>query len=195
MTPHCLACAMVRGPARNAPFSPGDPADLVLVGAIIGAFGLKGDVRVRPFTADPQSIAHYGPLYDAHGRKVLTPQRVRLLKQEVALWGPECPDRTAAERLKGVGLHVPRVRLPELAEDEFYHVDLLGLDVQHADGRFLGRVRQVVNYGAGDLLEIDAATGGEPWLCPLAAGMAEVDLEAGRVIVDPPDGLMPEPPA
>jgi 16S rRNA processing protein RimM len=184
---------MVRRPARTLPSLPGDPADLVLVGAVIGAFGLKGDVRVRAFTADPQSIADYGALYDADGRKILTPQRVRLLKAEVALWGPECPDRTAAERLKGVGLHVPRARLPELAEDEFYHVDLLGLEVRHADGRLLGRVRQVVNYGAGDLLEIDGATGGEPWLCPLAAGMADVDLEAGRVTVDPPDGLMPEP--
>lgn len=185
---------MARRPARSAPPAAVDPADLVLVGAIVGAFGLKGDVRVRAFTADPQSVAGYGALYDGDGRRILTPQRVRLLKDDVALWGPECPDRTAAEQLKGVGLHVPRAQLPQLAPDEFYHVDLIGLEVRHADGRILGRVRQVVNYGAGDLLEIGDLQDGGTWLCPLASGMADVDLATGRVSVDPPDGLMPENP-
>lgn len=168
-----------------------DPTDLVLIGVVTGAFGIKGDVRVRAFTQTPEAIAAYGALYDAHGRKALTPQRVRVLKDDVAVWGPECPDRNAAERMKGMGLHVPRARLPALSDDEYYQVDLIGLSVRHVDGRDLGRIAQVVNYGAGDLLEIEGLAGAL-WLCPLARGIAEVDVSGGCVTLDPPDGLMPE---
>lgn len=165
---------------------------LILLGACLGAFGVRGELRVKAFTADPEGLAAYGPLYAADGRLVLTPKRVRTLKDgQAALGGPEVRDRDAAEALKGVGLHVPRSALPACAaEDEVYIADLIGAVVMHVDGRPFGHVRDVVNFGAGDLLQIE--THGRRWLLPFTKSNVPW-LQAGQLRIDPPAGLLPDP--
>lgn len=165
------------------------PADLILVGAVIGAIGVRGEIRVRSFTQEAASVGAYGPLYDAGGRLLLTPKRARLVKDSVALSGPELASREAAEALKGAGLHVPRSALPaSLAAEEVYVADLVGQDVVHVDGRPLGIVTDVRNFGAGDLLEIE--TEGTRWLMPFTAQNAP-RIESRTIHIDPPFGLVP----
>ena len=100
--------------------------------------------------------------------------------------------RDAAEALRGLRLYVARAALPPPEEEEFYHADLEGLRAEFADGRDFGRVRRVVNYGAGDVLEIERE--GESALVPFTrAAVPVVDIAGGRLVVDPPEGLFDEP--
>lgn len=131
-----------------------DPAGLVPLGASMGAFGVQGEVKVRPFTATLEGVCAYGPLYDAKGALVLTPKSWRPIKDGLAVRAPEIADRDAAEKLKSVLLHVPRARLPAAEEEEYYHSDLIGCRVEALDGASLGEVIAVHNFGAADILEV-----------------------------------------
>lgn len=175
---------------RQSRQTPNPPrGDLILLGAALGAFGVRGEVRVKPFTAEPAGVAAYGLLYSQDGRPLLTPKRVRLLKDAVALTAPEITSREAAEALKGEGLYAPRSALPEApAEDEIYIADLIGRPVAHVDGRALGHVANVLNFGAGDLLEIE--TEGRRWLLPFTRENVP-QLGPYGLVIDPPFGLLP----
>lgn len=164
----------------------------IAVGAVVGAHGVRGLVRVKSYTAEPEDLAAYGPLSDAAGRR-----RFRLtLKGRskglllAAIEG--VADRDAAEALAGTELYLERSALPALEdEDEFYYSDLIGLDALDQEGRSLGRVKAVHNYGAGDLLEIAGAPGGGgregALLLPFTkAVVPEIDLAGGRLVVVPP---------
>ena len=129
------------------------PSELVLVGAVTGAFGVRGEVRVRAFTADPESLGSYGPLLHADGRVALTPKRLRALSDAVAITAPEVKTREEAEALKGVGLHVSRSILPEPDQEEYYHVDLIGCVVEAVDGTPLGTVKAWIRRGLLTLKE------------------------------------------
>ncbi len=169
-------------------------ANLIMVGAIMGAFGVRGEVKVKTFTAAPEDVAAYGPLLNKDGAVVLTPRRPRVLKDSVALSSPEVLDRNAAEALRGTQLFVPRAKLPPPTDDEFYHFDLIGLRAEGVDGADLGRVSGVENYGAGDLLQITPPQGAGygVWLLPFTKDYAPIlDFEHGRVVIDPPNGLGP----
>jgi 16S rRNA processing protein RimM len=158
------------------------------VARIGAAHGIKGEVRVKSFTAEPLALAAYGPLEAADGRRFTitaarpagaSPDMLVVRFQGIA-------DRNAAEALNGLELTVPRERLPEPDEDEFYHADLIGLDAVTPSGAPLGTVVAVPNYGAGDLLEI-APPRGPSLLIPFTrAAVPEIDLSARRVTVDPP---------
>lgn len=162
---------------------------MVLVGAIAGAFGVRGEVRLRPFTADPDAILAYGPLCDVQGRVILTVEGARPIPEGIAVVAAEVKTREEAIRLRNTKLYVPRAAFPATAEDEFYHVDLIGLAVEALDGAPLGRVRAVVP-GPQDLLDIEGDLG--RWYLPFTREMAPVvDLKAGRIVADPPDGLVP----
>jgi 16S rRNA processing protein RimM len=163
---------------------------MVLVGAIAGAFGVRGEVRLRPFTAHPEDILAYGPLCDADGRVILTVQDARQIPEGIAVIAAEVKTREDAMRLRNTKLYVPRDAFPETDEDEFYHVDLIGMAVEALDGAALGHVRAVVP-GPQDLLDIDGALG--RWYLPFTKEMAPVvDMTARRIVADPPDGLVPE---
>lgn len=165
------------------------PADLVLMGAVIGVIGVRGEIRARSFTQEPMDLAAYGPLFDAAGNLLLTPKRARLVKDGVALVGPEITSREAAEGLKGSGLHVPRAALPPSQDaDAIYVADLIGRLVLHVDGRRLGHIVDVRNFGAGDLIEIE--TEGVQWLMPFTVENVPI-IEAGSIHIDPPFGLIP----
>ncbi|MBU6406133.1 MAG: 16S rRNA processing protein RimM [Alphaproteobacteria bacterium] len=150
--------------------------DLVLLGAVVGAFGVRGEVRVRSFTGVPEAIAAYGPLLDKTGRVVLTPKRLRQAGDDFALTAPEIKTREEAQALRGAGLYAPKTALPAPGDDEFYHIDLIGCALQALDGSFLGRVEAVRDFGAGDLLEVQPAEG-PSWYLPFTkAAVPVVDL-------------------
>lgn len=164
----------------------------VLMAAIVGAHGLKGEVRVKSFTRTDASLDDYGPLRDEAGR-VFTVRAVRPgAKGELLVSFAEVKDRNAAEGLKGVKLFVPRDALPATTADEFYHTDLIGLAAVDADGGAIGRVVAVHNFGAGDILEISGGTDGpqREILVPFSrAAVPAIDLAHGRLTVIEPDGI------
>jgi 16S rRNA processing protein RimM len=168
-------------------------SDRVVIARIGAAHGIKGEVRVKAYTADPAGIGAYGPLTAEDGRSFevasLRPAAGTAPDMLVVRF-KGIADRNAAETLNGIELSVPRDRLPPAEDDEFYHADLIGLTAVTRDGTELGTVIAVQNYGAGDLLEI-APRRGETILVPFTRAVVPgIDLAAGRVTVDPPEGLL-----
>jgi 16S rRNA processing protein RimM len=170
----------------------------VCLGVIVGAHGVRGAVRVKAFTAVPEDVAAYGPVSTGDGARSWPIRVIGTAKGVVLCHLEGVGDRTAAEALKGVRLHVPRAALPPPEdEDEYYHADLVGLAVDLADGTRLGLVRAVHDFGAGDMLEVAAAAGegGRPLMIPFTrAAVPVVDLTGGRVVVAALPGLL-DPPA
>lgn len=158
--------------------------DKTCVGAIAGAFGVKGEVRLKSFCTEPRDIASYGPLTTEGGDRSFT---VKLTRPVTGGFGARLSGvstREQAEALRGTTLWAPREALPTLPDDEFYHTDLIGLEVFDTGGQLLGRVRAIYDHGAGDILEI---TGRELLLLPFTRAIVPtVDLKAGRIIADPP---------
>jgi 16S rRNA processing protein RimM len=164
------------------------PGTRVCLGAVAGAHGVRGEVRLKSFCAEPEAIGAYGPLETEDGRSV-TVTITRPLKGGFAARLSGIADREAAEALRGTRLYAPRDRLPPPAEDEFYHADLIGLAVLDTGGATLGTVRAIHDHGAGDLLEIDRP-GNDSVLLPFTrATVPTIDLAAGRLVADPPPGL------
>jgi 16S rRNA processing protein RimM len=160
-------------------------AERILVGAIAGAFGVKGEVRLKSFCAEPADIARYAPLWAADGRTYGV-TIVRPIPQGFAARLTGVATREQAEALRGTRLFADRARLPSLPDDEFYHADLIGLDVVDAGGAPLGQVRAVLNHGAGDILDVQAP-GRPALLLPFTrAVVPTVDLAARRIVADPP---------
>ncbi|MCA0044473.1 ribosome maturation factor RimM [Celeribacter litoreus] len=162
----------------------------ILVGAIAGSFGVHGEVRIKSFCADPEAIAEYSPLTSEDGATHYELTLTRVIKNGFAgrLEGVETKEE--ADALKGVTLFAERDQLPSLPDDEFYHADLIGLDVLDTGGTKLGTVRNVLNHGAGDLLEVHGPNLKTPALLPFTLkNVPTVDLKSGRIIADPPEGL------
>ncbi len=165
---------------------------LIVVAQIAGAFGVKGEARVRSFTGDPEACFAYGPLMDEAGKVVLTPVRVRALNEGFGVTTKEARQREEWEAMRGLLLHADRAALPEPEEDEVYVADLIGLRVEHVDGRVMGVVKAAPDYGAGPLIEVQPETG-PSFLAPFTlADVPEVDLEAGLIRIAPDEALLPE---
>lgn len=161
------------------------PEGHVLVGALAGAFGVQGEVRLKSFCAEPEAIVAYAPLVAADGSSFGV-KITRTLTGAFAARLTGVITREQAEALKGLRLYAPRDRLPPLDEDEFYHADLIGMEAIDPGGAALGRVRAVHDHGAGDVIEI-ARPGAPDLLVPFTrAAVPTVDLAARRMIVDPP---------
>lgn len=166
--------------------------DRVIVGAIGGAFGVHGEVRIKSFCADAAAIADYTPLYTDSGRSfaqiILTAQ----VNNGFAARVDGITTKEEADALKGVSLYADRSALPALPDDEYYYADLIGLSVSDTGGTLLGTVKTVVNHGAGDLLEVTLPGQSETVFLPFTqAAVPAVDLGAGKIVADPPDGLFP----
>lgn len=156
----------------------------VCVGVVTGAHGVKGLVRIKPFTETPEGIAAYGTVETEDGsRRFEIALANRIGKGQIAVRVAGIRDRTAAEALKGQRLYVPRARLPAPATDEFYHADLIGLAAQRSDGSRLGTVRAVYDFGAGDVLEIADHAGGLIMVPFNRQAVPEIDIAAGRLVV------------
>jgi 16S rRNA processing protein RimM len=165
-------------------------AEEVCVAAIAGAYGVRGEVRLKSFTTDPEDVATYSPLSDEAGRSYELTLGVPV-KGGFSARLSGVATRDAAEALRGTRLYVPRERLPSLPDDEFYHADLIGLEVVDTSGDTLGRVRAVLDHGAGDLLEVARPVGHGTILLPFTrTTVPTVDLAAGRIVADPPEGLV-----
>jgi 16S rRNA processing protein RimM len=173
---------MALGPAR------------VCLGQIGAAHGVRGEVRLRSFTAEPAAIADYGPLEAEDGR-IFQIESMRPAKDHFVARFSGVADRDAAELLANIKLYVPRERLPEPAEpDEFYHADLVGLAVVDRSGQRIGTVVAIHNFGAGDLIELRPDAGDQTEFVPFdAIHVPEVDVAAGRLTVDRPAVAAPSP--
>jgi 16S rRNA processing protein RimM len=161
----------------------------ICVGVITGAQGIKGAVRVKSFTAVPEDVAAYGPLADESGERRLKLRVVGQAKGVVVATITGVEDRNAAEAMKGLRLYVERSALPAAGEEEYYHADLIGLEAVLRDGTGLGRVRAVHEYGAGDSIEVARPSGATVLVPFTRAAVPVVDLAAGRLVIDPPEGL------
>ena len=165
--------------------------DLICVGAIGGAFGVQGEVRLKSFTADPAAIADYAPLCREDGGGSYLVRITREIKGGFVAQLSGVATKEQADALKGLRLYAPRDRLPGLPDDEFYHADLIGLAVFDTGGAALGTVKAVHNHGATDLLELTVPGASRSVLLPFTqAVVPTVDLRAGRIIADPPEGLL-----
>lgn len=154
----------------------------VCVGAIAGAFGVRGEARVKSFCAEPAAIAGYGPLSTEDGRS-FDLRITREVKGGFAARLSGVATREQAEALRGTRLYAPRDRLPAPDEEEYYHADLIGLEVVDTGGAVLGRVRAIHDFGAGDVIEI---TGPRELMLPFTrAAVPTVDIAAGRLVADP----------
>ena len=159
-----------------------EPSGHICVGAITGAFGVRGEARIKSFCAEPADIAIYSPLMAEDGRS-FDLKITRAVKEGFAARLSGVPTREDADALKGTRLYAPRDRLPALPDDEYYHADLIGLLVVDTGGQELGRVRAVHDFGAGDVLDI--VGGRKPIMLPFTLkAVPTVDLSTGRIIAD-----------
>ena len=156
---------------------------LTCVAIIVGAHGVHGAVKVKSFTQNPEDFSIYGPLLDAEGQVVLTPKNPRPINNAFTMRSPEVKTREQAMALKGTQLFVPRSAFPQIDEDEFYYADLVGLDVKSTDGKRIGKVIAVEDFGAGTLLEIKPGKSAEnqnSFYHPFTKiAVPKVDLKAG----------------
>jgi len=177
-----------------------NPQNPLLVGVITAAQGIRGEVRVKPFTGEPDALADFGVLFDKAGNRfeVLS---ARAAKAVAVVRFLGVNDRNQAESLRGTELYIDRSSLPfeELEENEYFHADLEGLEAYDSDGKFWGVITGIFDFGGGDLLELQR-DGERPVIIPFTlAAVLVVDLDGGRILVDPlaagllDDGATPEP--
>lgn len=164
--------------------------DLICVGAIGGAYGVRGEVRVKSFCAVPEDIEAYSPLTSEDGQTPFTLALIRPMKNGFVARIAEVATKEEADALKGTQLFARRDQLPTLPDDEYYYTDLVGLEVFDTGGTSLGRVKSVQNHGASDLLEVYSPGATATVLLPFTrAAVPTVDLASGRIVADPPEGL------
>ncbi|MFV1491432.1 ribosome maturation factor RimM [Phaeobacter sp. JH18-32] len=162
----------------------------ICVGAISGSYGVRGEVRLKSFCAMAEDIEDYSPLSTEDGSQTYTITLVRAIKNGFTARIGGIETKEQADALKGVRLFAPRNRLPSLPDDEYYHTDLMGLEVYDTGGALLGTVKSVQNHGASDLLEIAIPADSKTVLLPFTlAAVPTVDLASGHIIADPPDGV------
>ncbi|UWQ58673.1 ribosome maturation factor RimM [Leisingera caerulea] len=165
-------------------------SDLICVGAIAGSFGVRGEVRLKSFCAVPEEIEDYSPLSNEDGSKTYSLTITRPIKNGFAALLEGVETKEDADAIKGLRLFARRDQLPQLPDDEFYHADLIGLEVYDTGGTLLGTVKSVQNHGASDLLEVHGPGLKSTVLLPFTLeAVPTVDLSQGRVIADPPEGL------
>ena len=162
---------------------------LILVAVVGGAFGVRGEMRITTYTDDPQAIARYRDLLGQDGSPALTVLAARAAKAGVVARVKEVETPEQADALRGLKLYIPREQLPAPDdEDEFYLADLIGLSAESPAGEILGRVKEVNNFGAGDLLEITPAAGGPTWWLPFTRqAVPQVRISEGRLVAVRPD--------
>lgn len=163
-------------------------SDMICVGAIAGAFGVAGEVRLKSFCTEPTDIAAYGPLLSEDGSHDYHITLTRPVAGGLGARIKGVSTKEQADALRGTSLYVPRERLPKLPDDEFYHADLIGLSAFDTGGAVIGEVTAVYNHGAGDILEISPVGHKSALLLPFTMAIVpNVDLAAGRIVVDLPE--------
>lgn len=164
------------------------PDRLILMGVFGAPQGVRGEVRVKSLTGNPGAIGAYGPLTDKDRARKFMFESVRPLKNDMVVARlAGVSTREGAKALNGVEIFARRDQLPSPSENEFYLDDLVGLEAFGTDGAQVGRVVALMNFGAGDILEIAPADGGETLLLPFTERVAPaIDFDAGRIVIDRP---------
>jgi 16S rRNA processing protein RimM len=160
----------------------------LLMGRIGAAHGIKGEVRITSFTAEPLALLGYGPLATNKPGLVIEIETARATTNVLVARIKGIGDRTAAEKLNGVELFVDRDRLPPTGdEDDFYHADLIGLEARLADGTVIGQVTAIPNFGASDLIEVRDPRSGDTFLYPFTrAVVPEIRIAEGYLVIEVP---------
>jgi 16S rRNA processing protein RimM len=166
----------------------------VLLAAVIGAHGLKGEVRVKTFTESPDALTRYGALHLKDGRAVHVATVHPTKPGEAILSFRGVTDRNAAEALKGEELLVSREALPRLEGHEFYHADLIGLRAEDEEGRVIGTVHAIHNFGAGDVIEIARSDGDTVLLAFTRENVPVIEIALGRITVAVPEAVEAQEP-
>ena len=161
--------------------------DRVLLGVVAAPHGVRGLVRIKSFTEDPMAVAAYGPLSDESGKKEYRVEALSAARGAVLARIEGVADRTAAEALRGIAALRGAQRLPATGEREWYEADLIGLEAVGTDGRDWGKVIAFHDFGAGSVMEV---SGGRSMLPFTDEAVPEIDVEGGKVLVDPPAGLL-----
>ena len=189
-----MARAKRRPRAEAAPAAAAAPAEVaarraepVCLGRIVGAHGVRGIVRIKSHTANPNDLTAYGALSDEPGTRRLTVTVTGHVKGLVLARVEGIDDRDAAEALRGTDLYVPRAALPPTEGEEYYHVDLVGLRAEIEDGTALGRVSAVHDHGAGPIVEIQPPDGPSTLVPFTREHVPAIDIEAGRMVVAAPE--------
>ena len=163
-------------------------SERICIAQIGGAHGIRGEVKLKSFTADPMAVKDYGLLESEDGAASFEIEALRPAKGYLVARLRGVRDRNAAEQLTNLRLFVPRERLPPPAADEFYHADLIGLAAVTAAGVEVGTVVAVHNFGAGDILELRPPAGGTTIMLPFTdAFVPRIDIAGGRIVVEPPE--------
>jgi 16S rRNA processing protein RimM len=167
--------------------------DLIPVGAIAGAYGVRGELRIKSYCAVPEDIENYSPLWTEGRAKQISLAILRPIKNGFSARIPDVASKEEADAMRGTVLYAERGQLPSLPDDEFYYADLIGVEVYDTGGALLGRVKTVNNHGADDLLELQLAGKTDTVFLPFTkAAVPTVDLAAGRIVADPPLGILPD---
>ena len=167
--------------------------DMICVGAIAGSYGVRGELRVKSYCAVPEDIETYTPLWSEDRSRQFALAILRPVKNGFAARIAEVSSKEEADALRGTALYAERDQLPSLPDDEYYHADLIGLSVYDTGGVLLGTVKTVQNHGADDLLELQLAGSSATTFLPFTkAAVPTVDLASGRIVADPPHGVLPE---
>jgi len=163
-------------------------ANRICVARIGAAHGVRGEVKLWSFTEDPAAVAQYGPLETQDGTRCFEIEALRAAKDHFVARIAGVNDRDAAESLRNIELYIPRARLPKIEEaDTFYHADLVGLDAVTPEGARVGTVHALHNFGAGDIIEIAPAGGGDPLMLPFnETTVPKIDVAARQIVVVPP---------
>ena len=164
--------------------------DRVLLGVVAAPHGVRGLVRIKSYTEDPMAVASYGALSDESGKKEYRVEALSTAKGMVLARIESVADRTAAEALRGLRLYVERSRLPQTGEQEWYEADLIGLAAVGRDGKDWGKVMAFHDFGAGSVMEVSGSSLGGLMLPFTDEVVPEVDIAGGKVVVDPPAGLL-----
>ena len=189
-------------PAASAD-EPAWPTDAIEVGRVVDAWGIKGAIKVKPFASDPQALfssrrwflqpAEVNPSRPdplAGQRAAQVPRVLRVSKAQehgdvIVVNSPDIPDRNAAESLRGVRIFVSRASFPTPDPDEYYWIDLIGLNVVNRQGEALGVVDSLIDTGPHSVLRVLPEGGGEDRLIPfVAAYIDDVSLAERRIQVD-----------
>lgn len=166
------------------------PSDRICIAKFGAAHGVRGEIRLWPFTENPLAVANYGPLETADGKRQFEIASLRAAKDHLVARIKGVDTRNDAETLNGLELFVGREKLPATDDGEFYHADLIGLAAVTTDDRPLGHIIAVHNFGAGDIIEIASGNGGETRLLPFSdAVVPTVDLANARAVIVLPEEI------
>lgn len=159
--------------------------DRIRVARIGAAHGVRGEMKLWSFTEDPATVSNYGPLETEDGRRQFEIETMRAAKDHFVVRIAGVGDRDAAAKLCNLDLFVPRDRLPPIEDaDTYYHADMIGLAAVSENGAALGTVTALHNFGAGDIIEIATAQGGESLLLPFTeAVVPTIDMAARKIVV------------